>query len=235
MPQNRPAIPRELDRRVRVEAGHRCAILTCRAFPIEIAHITPWRDTQKHEFANLIALCPNCHTLYDNGQIDRQAMLQHKLNLSPLSPFMMTLHPDHIRILADYKEWRDRAEDYILLLSRFLTLRAANRVDPSPGKKVTCKDLWNKLGPASTELGMASIHLARSAGKAVSVLSDEVTYAIYRWTYVSLGRPLPADLPVTRSAPKDLPSMWMDLDHAIHLELNMVPAQKADRLCGLGD
>ena len=75
---NRPAIPAELKRQVLVEAGHRCAIPTCRYPTTEIAHIVPYAQVQKHEYANLIALCPNCHTRFDKGEIDRKSMLLYK-------------------------------------------------------------------------------------------------------------------------------------------------------------
>lgn len=86
MPEGRPAIPAELKRAVLVEAGHRCAIPTCRAETTEIAHIVPWEKVKEHTFDNLIALCPTCHTRYDVGQdIDRKAMLQYKANLGLLT------------------------------------------------------------------------------------------------------------------------------------------------------
>ncbi len=85
MAEGRPAIPVQLRRDVLVEAGHRCAIPTCRSPQIHIAHIEPWAKVHEHNFANLIALCPNCHTRYDSGQIDRQSMLQYKANLSVLT------------------------------------------------------------------------------------------------------------------------------------------------------
>ncbi|MBO0515763.1 HNH endonuclease signature motif containing protein [Streptomyces beijiangensis] len=78
MPDNRPAIPRQLARDLLVEAGHRCAIPTCRATTLELAHITPWAKTRAHDFDNMIALCPNCHTRFDKGEIDRLSMLQYK-------------------------------------------------------------------------------------------------------------------------------------------------------------
>ena len=58
---NRPPIPAEIKRRVLVEAGHRCAIPTCRYIDVDVHHIVPWETCQKHEYENLIALCPNCH------------------------------------------------------------------------------------------------------------------------------------------------------------------------------
>lgn len=82
---NRQPIPTALKRKVLVEAGHRCAIPTCRQTPVEIAHIVPWAICQKHEFDNLIALCPTCHTRYDKGEIDRKSMQAYKHNLSVLN------------------------------------------------------------------------------------------------------------------------------------------------------
>ncbi len=82
----REHIPAEIKRVVLVEAGHRCAIPTCRATTTEIAHIIPWAKTQDNSFKNLIALCPNCHTRYDQKkEIDQRAMEMYKHNLSILN------------------------------------------------------------------------------------------------------------------------------------------------------
>lgn len=77
----RPSIATELKRRILVEAGHRCAIPTCRATTTEIAHIIPWSEVQNHSYENLIALCPNCHTRFDKGEIDKKSMYMYKDNL----------------------------------------------------------------------------------------------------------------------------------------------------------
>jgi hypothetical protein len=84
MTVQRPAIPRPQARAVLVEAGHRCAIPTCRATTTEIAHIAPWSEVREHTFENLIVLCPNCHSRYDRGEIDRLAMTMYKRNLGLL-------------------------------------------------------------------------------------------------------------------------------------------------------
>lgn len=81
MADERPPIPRQLRREVLFEAGHRCAIPTCKQVPVEIAHIVPWSQIGEHTFDNLIALCPTCHTRYDRGDIDRQSMFMYKRNL----------------------------------------------------------------------------------------------------------------------------------------------------------
>jgi HNH endonuclease len=85
MPEGRDRIPATVNRAVLVEAGHRCAIPTCRQIPVEIAHIVPYAKTQDNSFDNLIALCPTCHTRFDAGQIDRPSMRQYKANLSVVS------------------------------------------------------------------------------------------------------------------------------------------------------
>jgi hypothetical protein len=77
----RPSIPAELKRKILVEAGHRCAIPTCRATTTEIAHIEPWSKVKEHRYENLIVLCPNCHTRFDKGEIDKKSVLMYKDNL----------------------------------------------------------------------------------------------------------------------------------------------------------
>jgi HNH endonuclease len=81
---DRPPIPSKLKRLVLVEAGHRCAIPTCRVTTTEIAHIVPFSKNKEHKFENLIALCPNCHTRYDKGEIDRLSMFEYKKNLKTI-------------------------------------------------------------------------------------------------------------------------------------------------------
>jgi hypothetical protein len=78
---NRPPIPADMRRRVLVEAGHRCAIPTCRHIEVDIHHIIPWASCQAHEYDNLIALCPNCHRRADRGEIDRKSLRLYKVNL----------------------------------------------------------------------------------------------------------------------------------------------------------
>lgn len=78
---SRPPIPADIRRRVLVEAGHRCAIPTCRYIEVDVHHIIPWAQCQAHEYDNLICLCPNCHRRADRGEIDRKALRLYKMNL----------------------------------------------------------------------------------------------------------------------------------------------------------
>jgi hypothetical protein len=69
---------------VLVEASHRCTIPTCRQPTTEIAHIVP--ESPGDSFQNLIALCPNCHTRYDEKKgIDGQSIRRYKRNLGILN------------------------------------------------------------------------------------------------------------------------------------------------------
>jgi hypothetical protein len=77
----RPPIPTEIRRRVLVEAGHRCAIPTCRYIDVDVHHIIPWAKCRLHEYENLIALCPNCHRRADTKEIDRKSLRLYKYNL----------------------------------------------------------------------------------------------------------------------------------------------------------
>lgn len=79
--EGRPPIPAEIRRRVLVEAGHRCAIPTCRYIEVDVHHIVPWAECKAHEYDNLIALCPNCHRRAGKGEIDRKSQRLYKLNL----------------------------------------------------------------------------------------------------------------------------------------------------------
>jgi hypothetical protein len=78
---DRSSIPAETKRRILIEAGYRCAVPTCR-FPIaENAHIVSYAESKDHSYENLVALCPNCHTMYDSGKIDRAAIIAYKKKL----------------------------------------------------------------------------------------------------------------------------------------------------------
>lgn len=78
----RPPIPAEMRRAVLIEAGHRCAIHTCRHPEVDVHHIEQWSRVQEHRLENLIALCPNCHRRADRGEIDRLALIQYKARLT---------------------------------------------------------------------------------------------------------------------------------------------------------
>lgn len=79
--EKRPTIPAQLARRILVEAGHRCAIHTCRHPAVDIHHIEPWSKVREHSYNNLITLCPNCHRRADRGEIDQLSLKEYKARL----------------------------------------------------------------------------------------------------------------------------------------------------------
>lgn len=86
MPQNRPSIPRPMQRALKEEAGYRCAIPTCgQTAALQLAHIDAWSKVQEHTFDNIIVLCAICHSRFDSGEIPVASIRQYKLNLSLLT------------------------------------------------------------------------------------------------------------------------------------------------------
>lgn len=108
-----------------MEAGHRCAIQTCKHPELDIHHIVPFKTVQEHSYDNLIALCPNCHRLAENGKIDRkslrlykqqlQASFRHSDDLEPQRPWGDIEPPDHQT--QEYREERSEAPSYEILLT----------------------------------------------------------------------------------------------------------------------
>ena len=99
----RPAIPTEVKRRILMESGYRCAVPTCR-FPItEKAHIISWAESQDHSYENLIALCPNCHTMYDKGTIERAAIIAYKKKLMFLNDVYSRFELDVLDYMKQHK------------------------------------------------------------------------------------------------------------------------------------
>ena len=108
MPE-RPPIPADLRRHVLVEAGHRCAIHTCRHGDVDVHHIVPWARREEHTFENLIALCPNCHRRAERGDIDRKSLRLYKARLAAAFRFQdVSLYPEEV-VLPTGFGWFDPA------------------------------------------------------------------------------------------------------------------------------
>lgn len=72
---DRPTIPQNIRREIKVEAGHKCSVTTCNEHTyLEIHHINQNREDNRKE--NLILLCDKHHKMAHAGEIDRKA--QHK-------------------------------------------------------------------------------------------------------------------------------------------------------------
>lgn len=121
--ESRPPIPAELKRKVLVEAGHRCAIPTCRHVDVDIHHIKPWEKCKKHEYENLIALCPNCHSRADSGKIDRKSLRMYKNNLRYIYDRFTVFEIDIL------EEFRFAKEDEQLIFPSFFELLIKRIID----------------------------------------------------------------------------------------------------------
>lgn len=88
-----------------MEAGHRCAIPTCRNHPVQIDHIDDWSRVAEHRFDNLLALCGVCHDRKGNGpgQIDRKSLIGYKGNLGTVTRLYSDMER---RILEDFAQRR---------------------------------------------------------------------------------------------------------------------------------
>lgn len=105
---DRPAVPREIERHVLMEAGFRCAIAHCMQPNPELAHIVPWNELKDISYENLIALCPNHHKAYDRGgTIDRKAIRIIKKNLGRVNGRYGDLEKRILRYFGDNPERSD--------------------------------------------------------------------------------------------------------------------------------
>src|ERR1700758_1397916 len=100
------------------EAGHRCAIPTCRHPTTEIAHIVPESESHDDSFENLIALCPKCQ----KKEIDAQSIRMYKRNLEILN----SRYSDFERRVFDQIAETDRRSFIVEAGFEILLLHAVN-------------------------------------------------------------------------------------------------------------
>jgi len=126
--ETRSAIPAELRRKILVEAGHRCAISTCRSLIVEVHHIEPWEKCKKHEYNNLIALCPNCHTRVHKDEIDKKSLRLYKNNLRFLYDKFTTFEIDILFDLYHVPEDKmfNFPANFEILIKRILEAKYVN-------------------------------------------------------------------------------------------------------------
>lgn len=96
----RPAISEAVRRAVLLEARDHCAVC-CHPLTLELAHIVPWRETKDHSAENLIALCPNCHSMADRNGWKPAHFKYYKENPCALAGKMMPPMSPTQRILIE--------------------------------------------------------------------------------------------------------------------------------------
>ncbi|MEK6325422.1 MAG: HNH endonuclease signature motif containing protein [Acidobacteriota bacterium] len=69
MAKHRPEISNAVKKRLRTEAGHKCANPGCGNRRTHIHHIREWAVYQTHDEQHMIAVCPSCHDAIHHGAI----------------------------------------------------------------------------------------------------------------------------------------------------------------------
>jgi HNH endonuclease len=92
---------------VLTEAGYRCGVPACRGIiALDIHHLVPVREDGQNEPGNLLALCPNCHALYERGTIAAEAIETYKGILVALMAAFDRTAIDHLMFLAQERQDR---------------------------------------------------------------------------------------------------------------------------------
>ncbi len=96
---------------VLMEAGYQCANPTCRhILTLDLHHIVWVRDGGTNDPDNLLALCPNCHSLHTSGHIPQRAIHTWKQLLVSLNS-ASRITADLLLVLYEEEQRVDRAED----------------------------------------------------------------------------------------------------------------------------
>ncbi|MCI2424742.1 HNH endonuclease [Candidatus Acetothermia bacterium] len=84
--KRRPQIITEIKRQVLHESGYKCANPACRTIlTLDIHHLDYVSESGSNQPDNLIALCPNCHTLHHKGHIPKESLRSWKMFLLSLN------------------------------------------------------------------------------------------------------------------------------------------------------
>lgn len=86
MANRRQAVPFETKQQVLHEAGYRCSNPACRTIlTLDVHHLDRVADDGLNEVSNLLALCPNCHSLHHRGHIPTTSIRAWKMLLLSLN------------------------------------------------------------------------------------------------------------------------------------------------------
>lgn len=110
----RPRIPQDLQRKVKIESGHKCAVNRCNSTTCEIHHIDGNRENNVLE--NLIFLCRNHHKQAHEGIIDRKSLIEYKRNSDFFDKegLALAFYKEHISELdkcLKLNDWVDISDD----------------------------------------------------------------------------------------------------------------------------
>lgn len=122
---SRPGIPIRLQRQVKIESGHKCAVNRCNSTTCEIHHIDGNRNNNSLD--NLILLCRNHHKQAHEGIIDKESLIEYKKNCNFLDRKFLAeeFYKEHILELDNVlrlESWLDISYDLLnwKILNKFL-------------------------------------------------------------------------------------------------------------------
>lgn len=85
MSKERIPLPKETQRKLLVESGHKCSVPLCKeGFSLTFHHING--DPSDNRESNIIVLCHNHHDMADRGRIDRKECVSYKERLKQINP-----------------------------------------------------------------------------------------------------------------------------------------------------
>jgi hypothetical protein len=80
MVTKRSPIPMDVKRQVLHEAGYRCSVPACHTIlTLDMHHCEHVSKDGSNDPSNLLVLCPNCHRLYNNGDISDESIRTWKM------------------------------------------------------------------------------------------------------------------------------------------------------------
>lgn len=150
MNAKRKAIPTSVIQQVLHQAGYRCANPSCRTIlTLQIHHLDQVSEGGQNTPENLLALCPNCHTLHHKKIIPLESLKTWKQLLLSLNEGFNRLAIDVLLAMNEMNELRVSGDGFIqiagLLTGGYvqnsgITLTAAGSAYPgSYGLKLTEK------------------------------------------------------------------------------------------------
>lgn len=98
----RKKISTDVKQAVLHQAGYKCANPACRGIiTLDIHHLVYVTDDGKNDAENLLALCPNCHSLHHKGIIPGQSIRTWKMLLLAINEAFDRRSADILLTLAD--------------------------------------------------------------------------------------------------------------------------------------
>lgn len=104
---NRQSLPKRLEKAVFQQFSSQCAFCEENEISaLQIHHIEPFAQIQKHELNNLILVCANCHARIEAGEIPKVAVQKRKISanfgtIKPLNDAIQLVNSSNSGIIAN--------------------------------------------------------------------------------------------------------------------------------------